>query len=600
MICSKCGANMPDSNMFCERCGNKLGDACPRCGAPFKPDAKFCEKCGMKRDSQPEMPAMKPASATQQETKAEQPVSAQQTTPTVQQETPVAQSVTAQQETQVVQPAPASQPTAAPTVQPTPVQQPAPTSQPTAAPQAAPTAQPTPVQQPAPAPQPTATPTAQPTPVQQPTPMPQPTVTPQAAPVQQSAPAAQPAQPQQKKPKKKKGPIIFIIILVLLIAALAGGYVYFVKVLEKNPFEVVKEMFTSDKSDEEKEGDDKDSKETDADADKKADKDNEAQKGEKADKGDITLLDPAGELVKKAGEQFDAGHYIEEDGAIYTAEEAITMYITVAKANNLKEEAQQGIQEAFQVYSQSVTKYCDMIKKQGAYVEGFNEITAKLSDAADVITTVTEAGYTVDGQEIETYRTAIIPEFKDKFIKSINSFTERENWSRDEAWSYAERAYAIKENGKPLLFDDTDLEDPLRMRYAYCLAWITRKRCETGLQDGSMTPADAANSMIAILKETDYNLLLLQDIITYGSSAAMDVTQYQNAYNAIVDQIKSEQGLTIGTDIAVNSTSSVNLTHFWYFNDLDGEDKYKVDLYNGTTAATREWIRSNIPVMLGE
>ncbi|MCM1186739.1 MAG: zinc-ribbon domain-containing protein [Lachnoclostridium sp.] len=566
MICSKCGANMPDSNMFCERCGNKLVDACPRCGAPFKPDAKFCEKCGMKRGSQPEMPTMKPASATQQETKAEQPVSAQQTTPAVQQETPVAESVTVQPETPVVQPTPAAQPA--------PVQQPTPMPQPTVTPQAAPAAQPVPVQQPTPMPQPTAAP--------------------------QPTPAAQPAQPQQKKPKKKKGPIIFIIILVLLIAALAGGYVYFVKVLEKNPLEVVKEMFTSDKSDEEEEeGDGKDgSKEKDADGN--AEKGDEAQKDEKAEKGDITLLDPAGELVKKAGEQFDAGHYIEEDGAIYTAEEAITMYITVAKANNLKEEAQQGIQEAFLVYSKSVTKYCDMIKKQGAYVEGFNEITAKLSDAADVITTVTEAGYTVDGQEIETYRTAIIPEFKDKFIKSINSFTERENWSRDEAWSYAERAYAIKENGKPLLFDDTDLEDPLRMRYAYCLAWITRKRCETGLQDGSMSYTDAANSMIAILKETDYNLLLLQDIVTYGSSAGMDVSQYQNAYNAIVDQIKSEQGLTIGTDIAVNSTSSVNLTHFWYFNDLDGEDKYKVDLYNGTTAATREWIRSNVPVMLGE
>ena len=115
-----------------------------------------------------------------------------------------------------------------------------------------------------------------------------------------------------------------------------------------------------------------------------------------------------------------------------------------------------------------------------------------------------------------------------------------------------------------------------------------------------MSYTDAMNRMTAILKETDYNLLLLQDIITYGSAAGVDVTQYRNAYNAIVDKIKSDQGLTISTDIAVNSTSSVNLNHFWYFNDLDGEDKYKVDLHNGTTAATREWIRSNVPVMLGE
>lgn len=557
MICSKCGANMPDSNKFCVRCGNKLESACPRCGTVFKSDAKFCVKCGMKRDSQPEqqeMPAMQPASSIQ--------------------ETPAAQPAPTQQETPAAQPAPAQQET--------------------------PAAQPAPVQQ--------ETPAARPASAQQETPAAQPASIPQGTPAAQSASAAQPASQQvpptvpqpakQKKSAKNPGPIILIIVLLLLVIALAGGYTYFVKVLGKNPIEVVKEMISSDE-DRTEEKDRKDSpKDKDADDGGKTEK--EEGKKEEIVKGDVTLLEPAGKLAEQAGQQLAAGRYAESDGAIATADEALQLYMSAAEANHLEEEAKEGIVNTFQIYSDSVIGYCDMIKQQGAYVEGFNEISNKLSQAMELLTTVTQKGYTVDGKALEAYKTALIPEFRDTFIESINSFTERENWSRDEAWSYAERAYAIKENGKPLLFSDTDLEDPLRMRYVYCLAWITRKRCETGLKDGSMGYTDAVNSMTAILKETDYNLLLLQDIITYGSVGVIDVTPYRDAYNAIVDKIKSEQGLTIGTDIAVNSTSSVNLNHFWYFNDLDGEDKYKVDLRNGTTAATREWIRSNIPVMLGE
>ena len=138
------------------------------------------------------------------------------------------------------------------------------------------------------------------------------------------------------------------------------------------------------------------------------------------------------------------------------------------------------------------------------------------------------------------------------------------------------------------------------MRYEYCLAWIIRKRCETGLADGSMTNEAAVQTMVAVLKETDYNILLLQDIVKYGSAAGIDVSAYTSAYNAVVDEIKAEQNLTVGTSIGVNSSTYVDAAHFWYFNDLGGEDKYKVDTYNGTTAATRQWVRNNVPVILGE
>ena len=150
------------------------------------------------------------------------------------------------------------------------------------------------------------------------------------------------------------------------------------------------------------------------------------------------------------------------------------------------------------------------------------------------------------------------------------------------------------------MFDSEDLEDPLRLRYEYSLAWVTRKRSETGLADGSLTKADVVNNMRAILKETDYNLLLLQDIISYGSDAGLDISRYAEAYNAIVDEIYREQGLTIVAGDAQDVPQTVDVRHFWYFNDLTGEDAYKVDFSNGTTAATRAWIRNNVPGIVGE
>ncbi len=361
MICSKCGANMPDSNKFCVRCGNKLESACPRCGTAFKPNAKFCVKCGMKRDSQPE-----------------------------QQETPMMQPASAVQETPVAQPAPTQQET--PTAQPAPVQQETPATQP------APVQQATPVPQPASMPQGTLA--TQPAPTQQATPVPQ------QAPMPQGTPAAQPA--KQKKSAKNPGPIILIIILVLLVIALAGGYTYFVKVLGKNPIEVVKEMISSDE-DKTEEKDRKDSpKDKDADDGGKTEKE-ENEKKEEIVKGDVTLLDPAGKLAEQAGKQLAAGRYTESDGAIDTANEALQLYMSVAEANHLEEEAKEGIVNTFRIYSDSVIGYCDTIKQQGAYVAGFNEISNKLSQAMELLTAVTAKGYTLDGKALEAYKDAMIP-----------------------------------------------------------------------------------------------------------------------------------------------------------------------------------------------
>lgn len=48
MICTKCGAQMMDSDQFCPKCGAKAikDKRCPDCGAVLREGTKFCHKCG--------------------------------------------------------------------------------------------------------------------------------------------------------------------------------------------------------------------------------------------------------------------------------------------------------------------------------------------------------------------------------------------------------------------------------------------------------------------------------------------------------------------------------------------------------------------------
>lgn len=55
--CPKCGTAVGESDMFCEKCGEKLeqvftpvaaGRKCPNCGADCDADAVFCMSCGTK------------------------------------------------------------------------------------------------------------------------------------------------------------------------------------------------------------------------------------------------------------------------------------------------------------------------------------------------------------------------------------------------------------------------------------------------------------------------------------------------------------------------------------------------------------------------
>ncbi len=571
MICSKCGSNIPDDSKFCVRCGNKIEKAaasalnvtgkkiCPGCGTELRAEAKFCAKCGMKQEGQP----------------APQPV------------IQVAPQVAPQPVIQVA-PQPVVQPNPQPTPQPTPKATPQPEVQ---VAQSAIQVAPQPVVQPNPQP------TSQPTPKA--------TLQPEvqvAPPVIQVAPQPVVQSTSKVSSDKKKGGtkvLGLIIAFLLVIAVITGGGYVLVDVLDFHPIAAIADLFGNRNEVSERVTESSEDADSDEESKVAAEKEEKEEKSSsETEAKDLSHLESANELAAQTQTEYENENYF--NGVIPRGADAITQFVTVGAEYGLMEEAQQGIDSVYEMYADAVIRTCDGLRNQGANAACLEQIRMTLTDATDLVDMMTEKGFTVNGKDLYAYKTDTIQWYRNNFIQCINNITKYENWSRDEAWSYAEQAAYVKENGVPFLFDSENLDDPLRMRYVYCLAWKTRKVCENGIADGSMTKESAAQSMIAILQETDYNMLLLQDIITYGSDAGMDVEKYRRAYDAIANEIKSEQNLTIGNSTGVNSSTSVDLQHFWYFNDLDGEEVYKVDLYNGTTASTREWIRTNVPVILNE
>lgn len=56
MKCRKCGADLLDTDTFCVKCGQKVGEPmfCPHCGEELRDGERFCHKCGSPVEKTPE------------------------------------------------------------------------------------------------------------------------------------------------------------------------------------------------------------------------------------------------------------------------------------------------------------------------------------------------------------------------------------------------------------------------------------------------------------------------------------------------------------------------------------------------------------------
>ena len=527
---------------------------CPKCQSEIKDNAKFCTKCGCNLAE--ELAKMKPAAP-------QQPVQ-----PQVQQDkvcvkcgapikpgarfctkcgTPVAQPAPVQPTVEAPKPAPKPvQPTQTPQPKAATPVQPAPTPQPKAA---------TPVQ-PAPTPQPKAV-----TPVQ-PTPAPQPKAAApvKPAPVQPKPAPASNKQPKPAKPKsdEKTSPALIIVVVVLAVLVIASGIVCFLvwNGTISLPFGGTVTEETTDEEESTEATTEAETSTVDVD-ELFAETDTLAETGKGQIAVDAEIVDGMNNLNAAIQEYASK------------AEEAGDISLAVDRIN-----------DAYVAYITAIVRHKDMLSASTLSGAIYKQILIEMDDAAALGDDLAAKGYEVDYSSLTSAKDEFIKSYTDKVVSAFDEFTKGQMWSRTECWN-------LMSETADNMFDTTDLDNPLRLRYAYALSWWIQKQIETELQNGTITAKGAAIKIGGMIQTMDYNPMMIDYYVNYMNEAGEDCTEVSQAYDDIVNQLSQTQGFVLGQDIP--------LDHFWYFNDF-GEYAGDVEdgTTNGVTPENRQWIRDRM------
>lgn len=255
---------------------------------------------------------------------------------------------------------------------------------------------------------------------------------------------------------------------------------------------------------------------------------------------------------------------------------AINQFVTKSEEAGDTSIAADRITDAYISYVTAVTRHKDMLNNSTLSGAIYAQIMMELNDAIALGDELVAKGYSVDTSALTSSRDEFDSTYTSKIISTFDEFTTRATWSRTESWN-------LMSETADNMFDPSDLDNPLRLRYAYALSWWTQKQIETEINGGTITAKGAAIKIANLIQVMDYNPMMLNYYITYMQESGEDCTDVENAYNEIVEHIAQTQGIRIGEDVA--------LDHFWYFNDFG---TYSVDSVNGVTPENRQWIRDRM------
>ena len=234
------------------------------------------------------------------------------------------------------------------------------------------------------------------------------------------------------------------------------------------------------------------------------------------------------------------------------------------------------VTDAYASYADAVVRHKDMLNGQNLSGAIYGQIMSEMNSAVALGDDLKGQGYNVDNSSLTSARDEFSTTYTDNIIKTFDEFTTRETWSRTESWN-------LMSETPDNMFDSSDLDNPIRLRYVYALAWWTQKQIETELTNGTITAKGAAIKIANLIDAMDYNPMMVKYYIDYMKESKEDCSEVEAAYNDVVKQLSDTQGINIGKDIA--------LDHFWYFNDFG---TYSVDDTNGVTTENRQWIRDRM------
>ena len=466
-----------------------------------------------------------------------------------------------------------------------------PLSEPVPAPESAPMPEPVPVSEPARTPEPV--PVSEPARTPEPVPAPEPAPSPASFCKNCGTPLKPGAKfcpncgtttdgtqkPPVSDPPKKKTAVIILVILVILL--LLGGAL----------FALIKTGIIAPSSN-------KEAASGPADENSEQTEDPETEEtNEEDDTEDISAeleekLAPISEQVATAEELQSSEDHNSAASELYNA---LTSYASIASEYDSQAAADiinPLADHAFALYSDSVLKQVEGWENQSVTAPLYQQIDATLKGAVDLAAQLRESNLAVTSDTLEQNYADFPARYKEKYILTFNDLRTGDEWSRTTAWQYMQDAASVG------LVDRENVNDPLTLRYAYALAWITQRDLSEGMKDGSVTTESAVSSILSLAESIDYNPVLMRDLALYYDalgdsdrsktmqSACTDVYNYlantENVY------LNGEELFVPGRNSS-NASSTISLNDFWYFNDF-GE--YAPSGNNGVSPEGREYIRN--------
>ncbi len=371
---------------------------------------------------------------------------------------------------------------------------------------------------------------------------------------------------------------LLIIVVIIVILALATAILLALKSMGKLPGSKPQEESESIETVEEETPDDEEQEE---------------EENSEPDEATLAEIDNIKAEINDYVEEGDKNEYVTDD---YPA--ALEDYLILANEYGIAKGIAPEASEVFDKYAAQVAYSVSLLEGQKVSNGLYTQTRRYYDEILSFADRLNEAGIVVNDSELRSRSDDLIDYYRGRYIDAINEIATRENWSRDEAWELMQDAALVTdENGNRVLFTD-DPDDPMRLRYIFAQSWALRKQLENGLANKEITAEDALDMIDEILKETDYNPQLLFDAIGYCNKAKIDSSPYENAFNAIMEQVHETDHIQLILDPAKADEANVDLNHFWYFNDVsdNANPDYQVSSTNGTSAATRAWIRENIRV----
>lgn len=302
-------------------------------------------------------------------------------------------------------------------------------------------------------------------------------------------------------------------------------------------------------------------------------------------------LAPIAEQVTAAEDKMNNNDYA---GASADLTDVLNAYADLVSEDDSEDTANTVIplaETAFDLYTKSILKQVEGWEGQPPTAPLYQQVDITMKDSFAFADQLKESGLTINTDALEADYEAFPGRYKEKYILAFNDLVTGEEWSRTTAWMYMQDAASVG------LVDRENPDDPLTLRYAYALAWITQKETSEGRNDGTLSDEDAIATILSVAKNADYNPVLMRELaLCYDAVGNTNNSALiKNACIDVCNYLANSEAVFINPDDLFvpgrnsDASSTIALNSFWYFNDFGD---YSASITNGLRTEGREYIRT--------